>query len=297
MCEFCTKHGEGKKWYLQIKNYADELLYEELSSKQKEITEVKTRVEYLNNLFENFVMPAISSVSKEQEQDKSQSEPQSTKAEEVLPSEETSIAHRQVEHFGQILPIEDAEEVIDIASSITRMACGCRFVNAGKKDERYHFGLMVDRRDTFEKFPDAASSLEVLDKEETKKIFRKYDEEGMIHMIWTAVTPYVMCLCNCDRDCSNYKKYVAKRGTPRFFRAEYICKVDWNLCKGCRTCMSRCQFGAKTYSGALGKVYIDPTRCFGCGVCRTACQNDAITLIPRQESAEAANIWLQDTVR
>lgn len=295
MCEFCTKHGEGKKWYLQIKNYADELLYEELSSTQKEIVKVKTRVEYLDDLFENFVMPAISTVSKEQEEQEKAT--LSTKAEEVLPSEETTIAHRQVEHFGQILPIEDAEEVIDIASSITRMACGCRFVNAGKKDERFHFGLMVDRRGTFDKFPDAASSLEVLDKEETKKIFRKYDEEGMIHMIWTAVTPYVMCLCNCDRDCSNYKKYVAKRGIPRFFRAEYICEVDWNRCKGCRSCMSRCQFGAKTYSAALAKVYIDPTRCFGCGVCRAACPNDAITLISRQESAEAANIWLSDTTR
>ena len=26
MCEFCLKHGEGKKWYLQAKNYADDLL-------------------------------------------------------------------------------------------------------------------------------------------------------------------------------------------------------------------------------------------------------------------------------
>jgi len=269
MCEFCTKHGEGKKWYLQMKNYADELLYEELSSTQKEIVEVTTRVEYLNDLFENFVMPAISSVSKEQ--DESQSAPLSTEPPQVLPSEDTSVAHRKIEHFGQILPIEDVEEVIDIASSITRMACGCRFINTGKKDERYHFGLMVDRRGTLDKFPDAASSLEVLDKEETKKIFRKYDEEGLMHIIWTAVTPYVMCLCNCDRDCNNYKNYIEKRGAPRFFRAEYICKVDWNLCKGCRSCMSRCQFGAKFYSSALAKVYIDPTRCFGCGVCRAAC--------------------------
>jgi ferredoxin len=287
------KHGEGKKWYLQIKNYSDELLHEELSSMQKEVTKVTTRVEYLNDLFENFVMPAISSVSREP--DESKSTASSTEPTEVLPSEEATVANRQVEHFGQILPIEDVEEVIDIASSITRMACGCRYVNAGKKDERYHFGLMVDRRGTFDKFPDAASSLEVLDKEETKRIFRKYEEEGMIHMIWTAVTPYVMCLCNCDRDCSNYKKYIGMRGAPRFFRAEYVCEVDWNLCKGCRICMSRCQFGAKTYSSALAKVYIDPKRCFGCGVCRAVCPNNAITQIPRRKSPEAANIWLQDS--
>lgn len=26
MCEFCLKHGEGKKWYLQASNYSDDLL-------------------------------------------------------------------------------------------------------------------------------------------------------------------------------------------------------------------------------------------------------------------------------
>ena len=26
MCEFCLKHGEGKKWYLQAENYSDDLL-------------------------------------------------------------------------------------------------------------------------------------------------------------------------------------------------------------------------------------------------------------------------------
>jgi hypothetical protein len=26
MCEFCHKHGEGKKWYLQAKNYSEDLL-------------------------------------------------------------------------------------------------------------------------------------------------------------------------------------------------------------------------------------------------------------------------------
>lgn len=32
MCEFYTEHGEGKKWYLEMKNYADELLHAELSA-------------------------------------------------------------------------------------------------------------------------------------------------------------------------------------------------------------------------------------------------------------------------
>ena len=26
MCEFCHKHGEGKRWYLKAENYSDDLL-------------------------------------------------------------------------------------------------------------------------------------------------------------------------------------------------------------------------------------------------------------------------------
>jgi ferredoxin len=58
--------------------------------------------------------------------------------------------------------------------------------------------------------------------------------------------------------------------------------------------MSQCQFGAQFYSSVLEKVYIDPSRCFGCGVCRAACPHDAITLVPRQEVPEAADLWLRE---
>jgi len=46
-------------------------------------------------------------------------------------SEDELVAHRKVEHFGQVLPIEDVERVIDMIDSITRMPCGCRFIPGG----------------------------------------------------------------------------------------------------------------------------------------------------------------------
>ncbi len=291
MCEFCTKHGEGKKWYLQMKNYADELLYEELSSTQKEIVKATTRLEWNNRFWENYVMPAMGGVSKAL--DELQGALPSTEPAEDEPFAAETVEDWKVEHFGQVLPIEDVEKVIDMVDSITRMACGCRFISIGKTDKRYCFGLGVDKWGILGKYPDAASSLEVLEKEEAKRIFREYDEEGLMHTIWTGVTPYVVGICNCDRDCRAYERYIEKEGVLHFFRAEYICQVDWDLCTGCKSCMSQCQFGAQFYSSALAKVYIDPARCFGCGVCRAACPTGAITLFPREEVPEAANVWLE----
>ncbi len=295
MCEFCTEHGEGKKWYLQMRNYADELLHQELSSAQKDIVGTTTRFEWNNRFWENLVMPAITGVSSTQEE--SPDAPPSTEPTEAQPSEDEILANRKVEQFGQVLPIEDVEKVIDMVDSITRMPCGCRFLTTGKTDKRYCFGFGVDKWGILGRFPDAASSLEVLDKDQAKRIFRQYDEEGLMHSIWTGVTPYVVGMCNCDRDCAAYKRYIEMRGAPSFFRAEYICQIDWDLCNGCKSCISQCQFGAEFYSSGLGKVYIDPTRCFGCGVCRAACPNDAIMLIARRKSPEAANVWLRYTSR
>ena len=287
MCEFCTKHGEGNKWYLQMKNYSEELIHEELSAHQKNIVGAGTRFEWLNHFWEDFTLPAITGVT-------SPAQDENSNGPSIQPGEDEIVAQRMVEHFGQVLPIEDVEQVIDMVDSITRMPCGCRFINTGKTDKRYCFGLGLDKWAILGKYPDATSSLEVLDKAEAKKHLRRYDQEGLIHSIWTGVTPYVIGICNCDRDCGAYKGYIERRGSPHFFRAEYICQVDWDLCTGCKACMSQCQFGAQFYSSALGKVYIDPGRCFGCGVCRAECQQDAIMLIPRQKNPEVANVWLAE---
>ena len=284
MCEFCTEHGEGKKWYLQMKNYSEELLHVELTSRQKEIVKAENRLEWNTRFFGSFVMPAITGVLE-------QKEGQDVASDVEKPSDDEIIQASKIDHFGQVLPIEDVEKVIDMVNSITRMPCGCRFKTIGKTDKRYCFGLGMDKWGILGKFPDSASSLEVLDKQETKKIIRKYDEEGLIHSIWTGVTPYIIGICNCDRDCLAYRGYIENDGLPIFFRAEYICEVDWELCTGCKSCMSQCQFGAVFYSSTLSKIYINPKKCFGCGLCRAVCPNEAIRILSRQKNPETANIW------
>jgi ferredoxin len=323
MCEFCTEHGEGKKWYLQMKNYQEELLHAELGRLQKRLGRVDTRLEWNRRMFDQFVMPAATGVAPTLDfvtgEPLGDDVPRAAKAAEApgataaagppgaagapaataematvsRPTEDTVVRIAKILHFGQIVPIEDVEKIFDLAGSITRLPCGCRFLSTGKTDKRYCYGLGMDQWGVMGKYPDSASSLEVLDKDEAKRLVRAYDAEGLIHSVWTGVTPYVMGLCNCDHDCLAYRGYIERDGPPDFFRGEDVGEVDWELCTGCRSCMAQCQFGAMNYSSVGAKVIINPRRCFGCGVCRAACPADAITLRPREEVPAAAGLWLK----
>lgn len=288
MCEFCVRYGRGEIWYLQEKNYAKESLYEELSSTQKDIVKARRRVEWIDRFFDGFMMPTISGSQSELQDVLSYNE----FLENQLSRDEI-VERRKIEHFGQVLPIEDANRVIDIVDSITRWPCGCRYITAGRK-EMCCLGLGIDVERISNRFPEAMASFDVLEKEEAKEIICKYDEEGLIHTIWTSVTPYVTGLCNCGPDCLGYKEYIVEGGPPSFFRAEYICQVNWDICTGCKSCMGTCLFDALFYLLSSSKVYIDPTKCFGCGICRAKCPNGAITILSRQKNPKAANIWLND---
>lgn len=58
----CTACGGGQGWYLEMKNYAEVLLHQELSAEQRQIVRAPTRLEWNRRLWENFVVPAATGV-------------------------------------------------------------------------------------------------------------------------------------------------------------------------------------------------------------------------------------------
>lgn len=281
MCEFCHKHGEGKKWYLQAKNYSEDLLSD--LRRRKFITDFASSPEAL---VEN--MKKLESLNKA---------PSFVK--KVLGP---YISGRQKKiHFGQVVPIEDIESILSFASSIVRMACICRQGNLGT-EQRYCYALsMAPKEGELLKIlqeidagyltgPDTAG-LEKLSKEEALKSMHELEKEGLCHTVWTFITPFIGGVCNCDRSDCNAMVATVTYGVPLMFRAEYVAEANPELCNGCRQCMRVCQFGAIGYSAANQKVLIDPRRCYGCGVCRTSCTKDAIALTSRAAVPVAANIW------
>ena len=268
MCEFCTQHGEGKKWYLAMENYSIELL-----DQNKRRTYA---AEFLNG-FDKRVPKSV------QRLDRIRKTPLMKLAKPVL------TMNQKADHYGQAVPMEDVERIFELVEGAVRLPCVCRRVTTGNMNARYCYGLTMDKQ--LMEALDDSFSLELLTKEEALDAIRKLDKEGLVHSVWTFKTPFIGGLCNCDQDCMAYRITHARADCPVMFRAEWVAQVSAGACNGCRQCMRRCQYGAIRYSSNDKKVVIDPTACYGCGVCRPICALKAISLSPRAEVKEAAGIW------
>jgi NAD-dependent dihydropyrimidine dehydrogenase PreA subunit len=264
MCEFCTQHGEGKKWYLVMSNYSRELYAQ------------RGRAEFMDDFVAHF----------EENVRKKAAQLSGIANIPLINSFIRRMAVRQqkTEHWGQVVPIEDVEQIVDMQDSIVRLPCVCRNLTTGR-EARYCFGIGVDPESAMGKYPDYSHSLEVLEKGEAKKLLRSFDKEGMVHSIWTFKTPYIGGICNCDQDCLAYRTQVKANLLQLMFRAEYVGLVDWELCKGCKNCLKQCQFGAIRYSNSMKKATIEMKECYGCGVCRATCEQGAITMKSRSDFA------------
>jgi NAD-dependent dihydropyrimidine dehydrogenase PreA subunit len=281
MCEFCHKHGDGKKWYLQAKNWSDDLLSD--MRRREFIVDFLSHPEHLRRDLDSldrlasvppFVRRAISG---------------------------TVTRRMKRTHFGQVLPLEDIKEIFKFSNSITRTPCICRQAMLGR-DEAYCYGVSVgpgsrgiggvfaDLAPDYSSGPDA-SGVDVLTPEEALELFAAHEKEGLCHTVWTFMAPYTGGICNCDRAHCGAMISTVTHDVKVMFRAEYVAVANPDLCTGCRSCMRVCQFGAIAYGAADRKITIDQTACYGCGICRTACPKDAIELRPRAEQPVAAELW------
>ncbi len=280
MCEFCLKHGEGKKWYLEARNYSDDLAHD------------VNRRQIVRDMFEHPEM-AETLVQKAENLQKL---PKFVREWFVF-----LITRKQKKlHYGQVVPIEDVEKIFNLTNSIVRVACYCRYNTLGK-EKRYCYGISLSPEGGlgeilgevvggFDSGPFTAG-VEKLTREEALEAFRKHEREGLCHTIWTFGTPYIGGVCNCDRSDCWAMRFTLSRHMPVMFRAEYVGQLDPDACNGCRECMRQCQFGALTWSPSNKKAVIDERWCYGCGVCRAVCKQNAIKLVDRAQVPAAANLW------
>lgn len=274
MCEFCKQHGEGKKWYLNAKNYSKEL-YEELK--------VKDRIHEIVSSFEEMMTSGIGVSEMLRNADPVSFETMKPDLEQQMKGES----------WGQIIPLEDAKQIFDMSISIVRLPCMCRNMLQGQADARFEFGVFMFQPDIIPHslYPDFDGKFDVVTKEEAKKLATEFEHDGMMHSVWTFKPPFITSVCHCtSHDCMGLRSRL-RWDLNAEAKAEYVATIDYEKCIGCRECMRLCNFGAVTYSSSLKKCFINQFQCWGCGICRSECAAGAISLLERNTIPELVKEW------
>lgn len=266
MCDLCTKHGDGKIWYKNAKNYAQDLM-----------SDLRRR-QYIQHFLESTIGEGISSLGRLET---------IFKKKKKLPERlVTAMATKaKEEHFGQVVPIEDIRTIIEKASTVVRMPCACRWA-ADKKEKRCCYSVSYSP-ETWHQNLDMSyfgkasdEGFETLTGVEAIAQMESLEEEGAIHTIWTMVTPFIGAICNCtNRDCLGLRTLAMKVETMA--KGEYVALVDSALCNGCGLCEISCQFNAISSQVIDGApvAAINHAKCYGCGLCRSHCPQGAIQLV------------------
>ncbi len=269
MCEFCSKHGDGQIWYKNAANYSNDLL-----------SDLRRRA-FISDFLESTFERGFDTLGRLETIFKKKGHLPGVIINEM-------INRAKIEHFGQVLPIEEIKALVIKSDAVVRMPCACRWT-ANKQEVRRCYGVSFGVEPWyagidmgyFGKTSD--EGLESLKREEAIAQMEQLEDIGAIHTIWTMMTPFIGAICNCTiRDCLAMRT-LSSIHVETMARAEYVATVQEGLCTGCGVCETHCQFDAIESMQESGKITarINALKCFGCGLCRKACSTDAISLIQR----------------
>jgi len=281
MCEWCMKHGDGKKWYENAKNYSNELadqynLKEYLTEQWMNFETVFIRkiMGFSSiGLGYKFKTPIIGRILR-------------NKAEKMIHSEKKHRNPVRADgHFGQIIPLEDAQMIMSelAAEPIILNYCMCRWMQRGIKESVcINFGVLSEVIEKLPRFIPEGKTARI-DSETAVAKLEEFNKQGKVASVWFQPVPYINAICSCENPQCGGLRLRRDFGLHSVYKAEYVAQVDADLCQGCKKCVSMCQFNAITFSPTLQRAIINQENCFGCGNCRHMCNAEAISLMPREE--------------
>ena len=195
---------------------------------------------------------------------------------------------------GQVVPLRDAEKVLELCSPIGLMACLCRKGTRGideRNELEYTCMGMGAGMLKWERWPERyKGGVKFVSVEEAKEWTRLMDKRGFVHFLMLFGAPFIGGFCQCDYpDCGLIRGIVDFAGGT--LKSHFVASVDYDLCNGCGICASRCQFGALKFEATTRKANIDQFKCYGCGLCETGCPRNAITLLDRVSLPALVEVW------
>jgi len=104
----------------------------------------------------------------------------------------------------------------------------------------------------------------------------KAEELGLVHTASNIMKGFGY-ICNCCGCCCGILRGITEWGIEKSVAyANYYSVINPDECKGCGTCIERCQVHAIYEQDGVPVVNLE--KCIGCGLCVTGCPNNAVKL-------------------
>ena len=186
MCEYCLKHGKGKKWYHNMEDFSNKLLEDR---ERDEFVRGHAKMHATKSI--SYIVPSTLPLLKYSLGLGIYS------AGSYIPFLKEPAIQKinklsEKYHFGQIVTSDEANGILEAAHNITLIDCGCRKTQ-GKKDLRYciAFGAFSDYCERVPK-----SEVEGLDCDRALFLIEKFEKENLFHAVYTYKPPFIGVLCN-----------------------------------------------------------------------------------------------------
>jgi NAD-dependent dihydropyrimidine dehydrogenase PreA subunit len=201
---------------------------------------------------------------------------------------------RETGQGSQVVPLEDADKVLELSSPIGLIACICRkevrAIDERNEHEYTCMGMGVGML-KWERWPERyKGGVKFVNIDEAKEWNHEMDRRGFVHILMLFGAPFIGGFCQCDYpDCNALRNAVDFGVGP--LKGHYVAVVDYDKCNGCGICAQRCQWGALKFEVTNEKANVDVFKCYGCGLCETGCPRGAIRLLDRKDVPAVAEVW------
>jgi ferredoxin len=185
---------------------------------------------------------------------------------------------------AEVMPYEQAEELVRAQDKITVAPCICRREHsiAGQGCEKpkevcLGFGTGAD-------FYQRHGLGRPISQGEALEILRVADEAGLVLQPSNSRdAAFICCCCGC---CCGVLRNVKRHPQPAsLVSTSFIATLNAETCKGCGICVERCQMEALQIQDR--KAALDLGRCIGCGLCVSTCPTGSLALTRKPASEQA----------
>ncbi len=192
----------------------------------------------------------------------------------------------------QVLPYEDAVQIVQKASFINLLPCPCRQA-ARNCDDPLEVCMVLGDDFRGGDVPGQAvleptqmvggpPRVRQVPVDEAVETLKRAEKAGLVHTTMnTKEDNWLICAC-CRHACHALRGITQLDIPHAVAPSSYWAVVDEDLCDGCAACVERCQVDAiRMRDDNIAEL--DYERCLGCGICTSQCAPEALRLEKRDD--------------